>query len=77
MFLSIALMFVFACGLGFLAALHAGTLVILLAAEVVHNTSLRAAALKAFERIVERFILLHMDFRHRFFPPSKYAENRA
>ena len=63
---SIALMLVLASGLRFLAALDAGALVVLLAAQIVHDAGLRAAALKTFQRIVERFVLLHMDLRHSF-----------
>ena len=64
--LIVTFVFIFACGFGFLAALHAGTLVILFLAQVGQNTRLRAAALESLERIVQRLILLDVDFRHVF-----------
>jgi hypothetical protein len=70
-------MFILPSSLGLFAALHAGALIILFAAEIIHDTGLGAAALKAFERIVERFVLLDMDFRHSLFPPPEYASRCA
>ena len=75
--LVVTLVLVLAGSLGLLAALDAGALVILLAAQVVHDAVLGAAAFEPFERIVERLVLLNMDFRHLFFPPSEYASKYA
>ena len=66
-----------ASSLGLFAAFNAGALIILLAAKVVHNAGLGTAALKTLECIVERFVLLDINFRHVFFPPSKYASRCA
>ena len=60
------LVFVLASGLGFLAALDAGALVVLLLPEVGQNAGLRAAALESLQSIVQRLILLDVDFRHVF-----------
>ena len=57
--------------LGLLAALDAGTLVMLPAANLRQNAGLGAAALKTLERAVQRFIFLDMDFRH-LFPSLRY-----
>ena len=60
------LIFVFAGSLGFLAALDAGALVVLLLSEVGQNTGLGAAALESLQSIVQRLVLLDVDFRHVF-----------
>ena len=64
--LIVTLILVLAGGLGFLAALDAGALVVLLLSQVGQYTSLGTAALKSFKSIVQRFVLLDIDFRHLF-----------
>ncbi len=60
------LVFVLASGLGFLAALDAGALVVLLLSEVGQNAGLRAAALESLQSVVQRLVFLDVDFRHVF-----------
>ena len=64
----ISLVSVLAGSLGLLAALDAGALVVLLAAQIRHDAGLGTAALKSLERVVQRLVLLDVDFRH--FIPS-------
>ena len=66
--LVVTLILVLACSLRLFAATNAGTLVVLLAAQIRHDASLGTAALKSLERVVQRLILLDVDFRH--FIPS-------
>ena len=77
LFISLIVTFVFilACGLRFLTALHAGALVILFLAQISQNTGLRTAALEAFQRIVQRLILFYVDFRHFIsLPPARQKQ---
>ena len=60
------LILVLASGLGFLAALDAGALVVLLLSEVGQNAGLRAAALESLQSVVQRLVFLDVDFRHVF-----------
>jgi hypothetical protein len=62
----VTLVLVLASGLGFLTALDAGALVVLLLSEVGQNAGLRAAALESLQSVVQRLILLDVDFRHVF-----------
>ena len=55
---------VLASGLAFLAALDAGTLVVLLLAKIGQHAGLGTAALEALERVVQRLVFLDVDFRH-------------
>ena len=66
--LVITLILVLASSLRLFAATNAGALVVLLAAQIRHDAGLGTAALKSLERIVQRLILLDVDFRH--FIPS-------
>ena len=66
--LVVTLILVLACSLRLFAATNAGALVVLLAAQIRHDASLGTAALKSLERVVQRLILLDVDFRH--FIPS-------
>ena len=52
--------------LGLLAALDAGALIVLLLPQIGQNAGLRAAALESLQSIVQRLILLDVDFRHVF-----------
>ena len=67
--LIIALVAVLSSCLGLLAALDAGTLVMLPAADLSQNAGFRTTALEALERAVQRLIFLDMDFRHLFSLP--------
>jgi ABC-type branched-subunit amino acid transport system permease subunit len=62
----VTLIFVLAGGLGFLTALDAGALVVLLLSEVGQNAGLRAAALESLQSVVQRLVFLDVDFRHVF-----------
>ena len=62
----VTLVLVLAGGLGFLAALDAGALVVLLLTEIGQNAGLCAAALESLQSIVQRLVLLDVDFRHVF-----------
>ena len=64
--LVVTLILVLACCLALFTALDAGTLVVLLLSQVGQYTSLGTAALKSFKSIVQRFVLLDIDFRHLF-----------
>ena len=55
---------VLASGLAFLAALDAGTLVVLLFAKIGQHAGLGTTALEALERVVQRLVFLDVDFRH-------------
>ena len=66
--LIIALILVLAGRLGFLAALHAGALVVLLLPQIGQDAGLGAAALESLKSVIQRLVLLDMDFRH--FIPS-------
>ena len=69
--LIVALVLVLAGSLGFLAALDAGALIILLLAKIGQNTGLGAAALESLKSVIQRLVLLDMDFRHLFsLPPN-------
>jgi hypothetical protein len=61
-----ALVLVLAGGLGFLAALDAGALVVLLLAKIGQNAGLGAAALESLQSVVQRLVLLDVNFRHVF-----------
>ena len=60
----VALIFILARCFRFLAAFYAGALVILLLAQVGQDAGLRAAAFESLQRIVQRLVLLHVNFRH-------------
>ena len=62
----VTLVLVLASGLGFLTALDAGALVVLLLSEVGQNAGLRAAALESLQSVVQRLVFLDVDFRHVF-----------
>ena len=62
----VALVLVLAGGLGFLTALDAGALVVLLLAKVGQNAGLCAAALESLQRVIQRLVFLDVDFRHVF-----------
>ena len=62
----VTLVFILACGLGLLAALHAGALVILLLSQVSQNAGLCTAALESLKSVVQRFVFLDINFRHLF-----------
>ena len=64
--LVITLILVLACCFALLAALDAGALVVLLLSQISQYTGLGTAALKSFKSIVQRFVLLDIDFRHLF-----------
>ena len=64
--LIVTLILVLACCLALLAALDAGALVVLLLSQISQYTGLGTAALKSFKSIVQRFVLLDIDFRHLF-----------
>ena len=72
--LIVTLVFIFACGFGFLAALHAGALVVFFLAQVGQNAGFRATALEAFQRIIQRLILFYIDLRH-LFPSLRHVKN--
>jgi hypothetical protein len=65
------LVLVFPSGLGLLAALDAGTLVVLSFANLSKNARLSAAALKTLQGAVDVLALFDMNFRHLYFPPSR------
>ena len=62
--LIITLIFILACSFGFLAALYAGALVVLLLAKIGQNTGLLAAAFESLQSIVQRLVLFYINFRH-------------
>lgn len=62
----VTLVLVLASGLGFLTALDAGALVVLLLSEVGQNAGLRAAALESLQSVIQRLVFLDVDFRHVF-----------
>ena len=62
---------VLAGSLGFLAALNAGALVVLLLAQVSQNSGLRAGALEALQSSIQRLVFLDMDFRHSISLPPQ------
>ena len=62
--LIVTLILILARCFGFLTALYAGALVIFLLAQIGQNAGLRAAAFKSLQRIVQRLILFHVNFRH-------------
>ena len=66
--LVVALVLVLTSSLRLFAATNAGALVVLLAAQIRHDAGLGTAALKSLERVVQRLVLLDVDFRH--FIPS-------
>ena len=66
--LVVTLILVLASSLRLFAATNAGALVVLLAAQIRHDAGLGTAALKSLERVVQRLVLLDVDFRH--FIPS-------
>ena len=62
----IALVLVLAGGLGFLAALDAGALIVLFLSQIGQDAGLRAAALESLKSVVQRLVFLDVDFRHVF-----------
>ena len=62
----VTLILVLTCCLALFAALDAGALVVLLLSQISQYTGLGTAALKSFKSIVQRFVLLDIDFRHLF-----------
>ena len=62
--LVVTLIFILARSFGFLAALYARALVIFLLAQIGQDAGLRAAAFESLQRIVQRLVLLHVNFRH-------------
>ena len=58
------LIFILARSFGFLATLYARALVIFLLAQIGQHAGLRAAAFESLQRIVQRLVLLHVNFRH-------------
>ena len=70
---SIELLLVLPGSLRLLAALHAGTLIMLSLANLGDHASLGAAALKPLERAVDGLAVLDMDLRHLYFPPSEVS----
>ena len=62
--LIVTLIFILARSFGFLAALYARALVIFLLAQIGQDAGLRAAAFESLQRIVQRLVLLHVNFRH-------------
>ena len=75
MVLIIALVFILACGFGFLTAFHAGALVILLLPKVSQNAGLCTAAFETLQGIVQRLILFYVDFRHFIsLPPTRQKQ---
>ena len=70
---SIELLLVLPGSLRLLAALHAGTLVVLTLTNLGQHTRLGAAALKALQSALQRLVFSYTDFRHLYFPPSGAA----
>ena len=68
--LVVALVLVLASGLGLLAALDAGALVVLLLAKVSQNAGLGAGALETLQSRIQRFVFLNLDGRHLFPSPQ-------
>ncbi len=64
--LIITFVLVFACGFGFLAALNAGALVILLLAKIRENAGLCTAAFETLQCAVQGFVFLDVNFRHLY-----------
>ena len=56
-----------------LAALNAGTLVMLTLTNLGQHTRLGTAALKTLQRVVQGLALFDMDLRHCISPPSEAA----
>ena len=69
----VELLAVLASGLGLLAALDAGALVMLALTDLSQDTRLGAAALEALQSALQRLIFTNTDFRHLYFPPSGAA----
>lgn len=65
---SIELLLVLPGSLRLLAALHAGTLVVLTLTHLGQHPGLGATTLKTLQRALQRLILPDMDFRHYCFP---------
>ena len=72
--LIVTLVFIFACGFGFLAALHAGALIELLFTQISQNAGLCAAALETLQRVIQRLVLLDVNLRH-LFPSLRHVKN--
>ena len=68
--LLIELLTVLTSGLGLLAALDAGALVVLTLTDLSQDTRLGAAALEALQSALQRLIFTNTNFRHLYFPPS-------
>ena len=66
----IELLAVLTGGLRLLAALDAGTLVVLTLTHLGQHSRLGAATLKALQGALQRLVFSHTDFRHLYFPPS-------
>ena len=67
----VELLLVLASGLGLLAALDAGALVMLTLTDLGEDTGLGAAALKTLQGAIQRLVLSNMDFRHLFSLPPR------
>ena len=68
--LVITLILVLASSLRLFAATNAGALVVLLAAQIRHDAGLGTAALKSLQSTFQGLVLLDVNFRHLYFPPS-------
>ena len=66
----VTLVFILACGLGLLAALHAGAFVALSLTHLSQNASLRTASLETLQSAIQGLAFLDVYFGHLFFPPS-------
>ena len=75
--LSVVALFVLTGGFALLAALHAGALIVLLLAEIGQNAGLSAAALEALESVVQRLVLLDVDFRRHCIPSLQNVLRRC
>ena len=64
---------VLASGLRLLATLDAGALIMLSLTNFGDDASLGAAALETLQSAVDGLAVLHMNFRHLYFPPSEVS----
>jgi hypothetical protein len=72
--LIITLIFILAGGFGFLTPLNAGALIILLLAQVGEDAGLGTAAFETLQSIVQSFIFLYIDLRHKFPSPQNVMQ---
>jgi hypothetical protein len=73
-FMGLVILFaVLASGLGLLAALDAGALVVLTLTNLGQHTRLGTAALETLQSALQRLVFSDTDFRHLYFPPSGAA----